>query len=77
MACIYCYKPVLDNEPMHCCLNCHWLETVRKISMDELFFYMEEQESLVKKLKEVRKRIKEAEEQYERAWDEVEKSRIS
>lgn len=74
MACIYCYKPVTDNHPMNCCLNCQWLQTVRTHALEEFFFYKEEEEALVKKLKELRKKIKEAEDRYETAWLEVEKS---
>lgn len=69
MACIYCSKPVGANEPMNCCLDCHWMQTVRTNALNEFLYYRDEEMALVKKLKEVRIKKKNAENEYERIWE--------
>jgi chaperonin cofactor prefoldin len=57
---------------MNCCLDCDWLHTVRNQALQELFFYLEEEESLKQKLKFVRKNKRDLEKRYNELWEQLE-----
>jgi hypothetical protein len=76
MACLYCNKPVAQNEPMNCCLECDWVHTIRIQALDELFHYEEEEYQLKQRLIDVRKRRKAAMKQYEEMWKEMDDRQI-
>jgi len=72
MACLYCSKPILHNQFASCCLDCDWLHTVRNQALQELFFFLEEEEALKKKLKFVRKNKRDLEKRYIELWEQFE-----
>lgn len=71
MTCFSCDKPVLDNLPKMCCLNCDFIHTMRNQALDEIFYYTEEEYALKQRIKELRKKRKEAEKRYEQMWREL------
>ena len=74
MACLYCNKPVRQNEPMDCCLECEWNHVIRNQALDEIFFYTREESMLKKKLVETKKRLREAEKRYNDMWKKLDET---
>jgi hypothetical protein len=72
MACNYCHKPILQTHFTDFCLDCDWLHTLRNQSLQELFLFLEEEESLKKKLKFVRKNKRDLERRYIELWEQLE-----
>lgn len=75
MACLFCSKPI-NNEYSRYCIDCDWSHTIRNQALQELFFYMEEEETLKKRLRNIRKRKKEAEKNYNEIWDKFEQQNL-
>ena len=73
MACHYCSKPILQNSFTSFCLDCDWLNTVRNDVLQQLFFFLEEEEGLKKKLKVIRKNKRDLEKRYIELWEQLEK----
>jgi len=71
MACIYCSKPVGQNDPMLCCIDCQWVNTVRDECLQEIQFYLEEEQALKRNIMECRRRRKLAENKYNEIWDKM------
>ena len=46
-----------------------WIYRARINALDDIYFYSEEQEALVKKLKIVRQKLKDAEKKYKECWE--------
>ena len=76
MACLFCSKPIINNEYSRYCIDCDWSNTIRNQALQELFFYMEEEETLKKRLRDIKKRKKEAEKNYNEIWDKFEQQNL-
>jgi len=71
MACFYCSKPIYNNQPLIYCLECEWKHTVRNEALNTVFFYVEEEIALKKKLRDIRKNKRDAEKRYNQLWREM------
>jgi hypothetical protein len=71
MACIYCSTPV-ENNTMQFCLDCDLLQILRAQTLDDIYFFMKEENELKKRLTFIRKSLREAEKQYNKLWADIE-----
>jgi hypothetical protein len=71
--CIYCAKPV-ENNSMQYCLDCDLLQILRAQALDDIFFFMQEENDLKKRLSFIKRSRKDAERRYNQLWADIEHS---
>jgi hypothetical protein len=73
MNCIFCAKPIEDSN-LRFCLDCDLLQILRAQVLDDIFFFMQEENELKKRLTFIRKQLKEAEKRYNELWAGIDNS---
>lgn len=74
--CVYCNLEMEDNG-MRFCLDCDLLHILRAQCLDDIFFFMQEENELKKRLTFIRNNLKEAEKRYNELWDIIDVSNLT
>jgi len=76
MNCIFCSQPVEDTN-LRFCLDCDLLQISRAQVLDDIFFFMQEENELKKRLSFIRKSLREAEKRYNDLWADIDISNLT